>query len=66
MATTSTPMRELIEGRLDGPLADFVAAHRSSGTAWRRIAMEVWRTTGVDVSSETLRTWFGTDERVSA
>jgi hypothetical protein len=59
--TQPSPTYLLIEERLGEPLAAFVAARRP-GTAWRRIAMEILKRTEIDVTYETLRTWFGTEE----
>jgi hypothetical protein len=47
----------IIEERLDGTLAELIAARRPS-TSWRDIADEVTEKTGVPVSDETLRLWF--------
>lgn len=55
----------LIEERLGEPLAQYVSARRP-GTAWRRIAMEIYSRTGVDVTYETLRTWFADAEEPAA
>jgi hypothetical protein len=54
----------LIEERLGEPLAQYVAARRP-GTAWRRIAMEIYKRTDVDVTYETLRTWFADEGAVA-
>lgn len=48
---------QLIETRLDGTLADFVAARRPAAS-WQAIADEIYKLTRVDVSDETLRLWF--------
>lgn len=47
----------LIEERLDGTLAELIAARRPQ-TSWRDIAAEVETLTGIEVSWETLRMWF--------
>ncbi len=47
----------LIEARLDGTLADLVAARRPE-TSWRDIAEEVYEKTGIEVSYEAVRGWF--------
>lgn len=52
-----SPLYRLIEERLDGTLADLIAARRPH-TGWRDIAAEIHTLTGVEVSWETLRTWF--------
>ncbi len=59
--TQPSPTYLLIEQRLGEPLAEFVAQRRP-GTAWRRIATELLVRTGVDVTYETVRTWFAADE----
>lgn len=52
-----SPLYRLIESRLDGSLADLIAARRPTAT-WREIASEIQSTTGVTVSAEALRLWF--------
>lgn len=47
----------LIEERLDGTLAELIAARRPA-TSWRDIAAEITQTTGIQVSHEVLRLWF--------
>ena len=41
-----------------GPLSAFVAVRRNNGRSWRRIAANLHEQTGIDVTSETLRSWF--------
>lgn len=57
MADTPSRLYRQIEQRMDGTLADFVAARRAT-QSWRRIAEEIFEVTGVEVSWESLRTWF--------
>lgn len=47
----------LIERKLDGTLADFVAA-RVVAKSWTAMAAELQELTGYKVSHETLRRWF--------
>lgn len=47
----------LIERKLAGTLADFVAARRAN-TSWTAMAVELTEKTGYKVSDETLRRWF--------
>lgn len=47
----------LIEKRLTGTLAEFVAARRAT-TSWAAMAAELTKLTGYEVSDETLRRWF--------
>lgn len=57
-----TPLYELIEERLDEPLADLVQRHRRESirppASWRAIADEIGRKTGVGVTHTALRLWF--------
>lgn len=46
-----------IEEKLGHPLADLIEPRRSAGVSWRRIALEVFTRTGIDVAGETLRVW---------
>lgn len=41
-----------------GPLEDLVADRRNRGVSWRKIANELRDLTGIDVTYETLRSWF--------
>ena len=41
-----------------GPLEDLVADRRNQGVSWRKIAAELRDLTGIDVTCETLRSWF--------
>ena len=47
----------LIEARLDGTLAEFVAERRATAS-WTAIARELSAVAGTEVSDETLRRWF--------
>jgi hypothetical protein len=57
MADTPSKLYRLVEERLDGTLADFIAARRPH-QSWRRIAAELDECTGIGVSWESLRLWF--------
>lgn len=53
--------RMLIEQAMEAggwPLDEFVAARRPD-RSWRLIAIEVSTRTGIDISGEALRGWFG-------
>ena len=55
----ATPTRELIELRLTGQsLAAYVARKRRAGWGWRRIADDLYETSGVAVSHTTIARWF--------
>ena len=47
----------MIEARIDGTLAEFIAARRPQ-MGWRSIAKDIDQRTGIWVSGETLRLWF--------
>jgi hypothetical protein len=47
----------LIEDRIDGTLAEYVAANRAD-TSWRAMAADLEKRTGQSVNGETLRLWF--------
>ena len=54
-----TPTQQLIELKLgDESLEQFVRSRRATKTAWRHIARDVHEATGVDVTLESLRSWF--------
>lgn len=42
----------------DGPLEDFVRIRRVDGRSWRLIARDLYERTEIDVTYETLRSWF--------
>ena len=57
---TRTDRQALIEGSLTGTtLPEYVQTRRASGLSWRRIALDLGRDTGHDVTGEALRQWFG-------
>lgn len=47
----------LIEERLPGTLAELIEQRRPH-TTWRAIAQEIYETTGISVSWQTLINWF--------
>lgn len=55
-----TPKRQLAELLLNEPLDRFVRTRRAAGHAWRQIAIELRDATDgrVDVTGESLRSWF--------
>ena len=53
-----TPLSQLLAVRLGADLREHVVGQRATGADWRTIATELTATTGVDVSHETLRSWF--------
>lgn len=59
---TATPAQRLAQICLGGDdaLSEFVRSRRSEGRSWRLIARDLLDATNreVDVSHETLRTWF--------
>lgn len=59
-----TLLYQLIEAKLDEPLADFIAARRPD-KPWRLIAIELTHRTGVDVTYETVRVWGSPEQSVS-
>jgi hypothetical protein len=55
--TKHSPLYRMIERRLDGSLAEFVAARRAT-TSWSAMAAELAQLTDCELSDETLRRWF--------
>lgn len=49
----------LIADRLGEPLPGYVIGKREQGQSWHRIALDLYERTGVLVTDETLRRWFG-------
>lgn len=64
-ATADSPKRQLADLLLDG-LDAFVADRRDQGRGWRLIARDIWQATNgrVDVTHETLRSWYPDDRGV--
>lgn len=63
-----TPTHRLLDQLLGekGPLEAFVASRRADGMAWRLIARELYDITHLDVTYETLRSWFPEDAETVA
>lgn len=59
-AAESSSLRRAAEELLGGPdeLASFVAERRAARRSWRLISRDLYETTRVDVTYETLRRWF--------
>lgn len=59
-STTASRTRLLIEAHLKGTKLDaLVQEQRAAGSSWHTIAVLVATKTGVTVTSETLRNWYG-------
>lgn len=54
-----TPKQLLLEHTYGGDLAGDIAALVADGKGWREIAQHVTTETGVKVSHESLRQWYG-------
>jgi hypothetical protein len=63
-----TPKYELADHLLRGKLREFVESRRAGGLAWRHVASQLFTATAhkVDVTGETLRSWFPEDRRGDA
>lgn len=55
---TISPSRRLADVLLDGGLDEFVIERRRAGRSWRLIARDLLEATNVDVTYETLRSWY--------
>jgi hypothetical protein len=60
--TDTTPTFKVAELTLGKPLRPWIRARRRKGDSWRLIAIELGKTTGVDVTGETVRFWMGDSE----
>jgi hypothetical protein len=60
MRSVQTPNHRLADILLgdDGPLENFVRTRRATGRAWRLIARDLYEATDLDLTYETLRSWF--------
>lgn len=63
--STATPLQQLLDRSIDGGLARRVAQLRADGKAWWSVGRTVSDETGVAVSGEILRRWYGTEEQAS-
>jgi hypothetical protein len=57
-----TRLQRQIERHLNESLADYVAKRRADGLGWRTLSEQITEKTGVEVSYEALRAWFGDRE----
>jgi hypothetical protein len=65
MAASPTPTRRLADLLVPGGIEAFVVDRRKAGRPWRLISRDLWEATDgdLDVTYETLRSWFPDDER---
>lgn len=59
----SNPSRtfQLIETKLDRPLAEHVRALRQGGSSWHSVSLALAAETGVAVTPETIRIWLSNE-----
>lgn len=64
----STPTRRLADLLLEDGLEAFVRERRAKGRSWRLISRDIWEATGgeLDVTYETLRSWFPENDAAGA
>ena len=58
MPDLSSHTAQLIDLKLSGTLAHLVTSGRRDRKSWRQLALEIRDRTGIDVTHETLRSWF--------
>lgn len=56
-----TPTYRLADLLLDDGIDEYVASRRREGRSWRRIALDLLEDINLDVTHETLRSWFPED-----
>ena len=56
-----TPTYRLADLQLSGGLEEYVRSRRVAGRSWRRIALDLLDDIDLDVTHETLRSWFPED-----
>lgn len=66
LAMAQSHTQQLAELKLGSSLEDFVRTRRNDGTSWRRITLELRDRTGIDVTHETLRSWYPDPEAVAS
>jgi len=55
---SSSPTRRLLDHLIPEGVDVFVADRRARGYSWRRIARDIEDATGIEVTYETVRSWF--------
>lgn len=53
-----TPTQLAANHLLDGKLDEFVTSRRAKGRSWRLIARDLFEATELDVTHETIRSWY--------
>jgi hypothetical protein len=61
-----TATQRLADHMLGGKLAEYVTTRRAKGDSWRRISLDLRDDIGLDVTYETLRSWYPEPEPTSA
>lgn len=61
-----TLAQQLADLRLGGNLERFVSTRRDKAVSWRTIAAELHDATGLRLSHEALRSWYGAADRSAA
>lgn len=61
----ASPTQQLVDIKLGGGLDEFVTTRRAAGLSWRLVARELWIRTGIDITYETLRSWYPQDRAAS-
>jgi intein-encoded DNA endonuclease-like protein len=57
-----TATQRLADHMLDGGLHNYVLTRRAKGDSWRRIALDLRDDVGIDVTHETVRSWYFADD----
>lgn len=60
--TDATPKRRLLE-LLTGDLTAYVDSRRAAGKSWRQISLDIRDDYDLDITHETLRSWYPDDTR---
>jgi intein-encoded DNA endonuclease-like protein len=63
---TASPLRQLLDLKLDGKLDERVKQLQEEGLGFRLIARQLFADTDVSVSYEVLRKWYGRDEEAAS
>jgi intein-encoded DNA endonuclease-like protein len=57
-----TATQKLADHLIDGGLAAYVLDRRAKGHSWRRIALALRDDVGIDVTHETVRSWYSAED----
>jgi len=61
-----TDRQQLVEAKLGRDVVEWIQERRDAGRAWPKVAYDLFEATKMEVSHETLRTWYDTAQAEAA